>query len=167
MMKKPSFSVWSSSDDEDDEDNQPVRTRIQLKGIGIIEMDFYEDDIVMWCPFCKNAGFNVKAGCKILMPNEVRQPDYENWLQCPDCYEIVAAYVIEHDASIIVGILIESVETPFENQTEIMGLAKVTSRQGIKARKKRNRPHHKDKDIDWEIQQHGSENVNVIYDSDP
>jgi hypothetical protein len=38
---------------------------------------------------------------------------------------------------------------------------------GIKARKKRNRPHHKDKEIDREIQQHGSENVHIIQDTDP
>ena len=30
------------------------------------------------------------------MPNEVKQPDYENWLECKDCHEVVASYVVEH-----------------------------------------------------------------------
>jgi hypothetical protein len=162
---KPKFSAWSESDYEDD-DNQPVRTRIQRKGIGIIEMDYYDDEMVMWCSHCASYGFHVALGPKILMPGQKREPDYENWLQCPDCFEVVAAYVIEHDAMIIRDD-IPTVETPFENTTEIMGLPKRTSKQGIKVRKRRNRPTHKDKEIQREIDQHGIDNVNVIYDSNP
>jgi hypothetical protein len=119
---------------------------------------------------CKEAGFKVKLGPKILMPNEVRQPDYDQWLQCPDCYEVVAAYVIEHDATIIRDD-IPTVDNPFENTTEIIGaVAKrhttVGKRATAKRNRERNRPHHKDPEIDREIQQHGEENVRIIYDSD-
>ncbi|MGH9974183.1 MAG: hypothetical protein ACRD93_09830 [Nitrososphaeraceae archaeon] len=48
---------------------------------------------------------------------------------------------------------IETVNNPFENQSEILGLSKRTSKAGKKAtakrRKERNRPHHyKDPEID-------------------
>lgn len=119
---KSSFTEWSESD-VDDEEKEPTRTRIQRKGIGVIEMDYYEDHTDVWCPHCKECGFRVKLGPKILMPNEQRQPDYENWLECPDYHEIVASYVIEHDATIIRD-AVETVESPFENQTEIMGIPK-------------------------------------------
>ena len=35
------------------------------------------------------------------MPGEKREPDYDQFLQCTDCFEVVAAYVVEHDATII------------------------------------------------------------------
>lgn len=38
-------------------------------------------------------------------------------------------------------------------------------RATAKRTKERTRAHHKDKDIDREIQQHGEENVKVVYDS--
>jgi len=159
---KPSFSAWSPYDEED---NEPFKTKILRKGIGIIEMDQYDDHVEMWCPHCKAAGFRVKLGPKILMPNEVRQPDYDQWLECPDCCEIVAAYVVEHDATIIVDD-IPTVETPFENTTEIIGAhAKRTSAAGKKAAAIRKRPTHKDKEIQREIDQHGFDAVNIIYDS--
>jgi hypothetical protein len=151
-MKQPVFEVWSSDDDElEDNNNEPFRTRIQRKGVGIIEMDYYEDHTDVWCPHCKLAGFRVRLGPKILMPNETRQPDYESWLQCPDCMEVVvAAYVIEHDATIITD-AVETVESPFENQTEIMGIPKRSSPAGQKAaaKRKRNRNKmHEDPEID-------------------
>lgn len=95
------------------------------------------------------------------MPGEKREPDYDQFLQCTDCFEVVAAYVVEHDATIIRDD-IPTVETPFENTTEIISVAKRTSRQGIKARKKRNRPTDPDKEIQRELDQHGSDRVHII-----
>ena len=57
------------------------------------------------------------------MPGEKREPDYDQFLQCTDCFEVVAAYVVEHDATIIRDD-IPTVETPFENTTEIISVAK-------------------------------------------
>jgi len=147
---KPVFSAWTA-----EEDNEPVRTR---KGIGIIEMWSTDDDMIMYCPFCKKAGFNVRVGPKILMPGETRQPDYESWLQCPDCFEVLAAHVIEHDATIIKDD-IETVDNPFENTTEIIGAhAKRTSPQGKKAAAKIKRDRTKlddDPEIDPLLKKHG------------
>lgn len=157
---KPSFEEWV----EPHEEEEPTRRRIQRKGVGILEMEYYQDEMIMYCPHCKAAGFKVKLGNKILMPGETRQPDYEKWMQCPDCYEVVATYVIEHDATIIRD-TVETVNNPFENQTEIIGMSKRTSKQGIKARKKRNRPTYPDKEIQREIHQHGIDAVNILYDS--
>ena len=165
---KPEFQVWSSSDDDDDEvqeDRIDKRYHISRKGVGIIDVEQWNDGRVdMYCPHCKAAGFKVKLGPKILMPNEQKQPDYENWLECKDCHEVVASYVVEHDATIITD-AVETVNNPFENQTEIIGISKRTSKQGIKAKKKRNRPTHPDKEIQREIDQHGIDAVNILYDT--
>lgn len=159
---------YLDEDDEDpDQEEQPVRKYISRKGVGIIEMDYYEDQMVMWCPFCKKAGFNVRLGPKIIMPGQKREADYDQWLQCPDCYEVVAAHVIEHDASIIRDD-IETVESPFENQSVVMGaFPRRTRKTMAKQARKRNRPQHKDPEIQRELDQHGSDNVHIIQDSDP
>ena len=65
---KPSFSEWT----EPHEEQEPFRTRIQRNGVGILEMEYYQDEMIMYCPHCKEAGFSVKLGPKILMPGEVR-----------------------------------------------------------------------------------------------
>ena len=95
------------------------------------------------------------------MPGEKREPDYDQFLQCTDCFEVVAAYVVEHDATIIRDD-IPTVETPFDNTTEIISVAKRTSRKVIKARNKRNRPTYPDKEIQRELDQHGSDRVHII-----
>ena len=100
------------------------------------------------------------------MPGQKREPDYDQWLQCPDCYEVVAAYVVEHDATIIRDD-IPTVETPFENTTEIMGaVAKRSSAAGklrlTKRRKQSYGPTDLDKEIQRELDKHGSENVHII-----
>jgi hypothetical protein len=116
------FTEWSESDYNELEDREPFRTRVYRKGVGIIEMQYSDDDehMIAFCPKCREYGFSVKLGPKIIMPGETRQPDYENWLQCPSCAEIVAAYVVEGDSSIIKDD-IETISNPFENTTEIIG----------------------------------------------
>jgi uncharacterized C2H2 Zn-finger protein len=37
------------------------------------------------CPMCQKVGLQSLLGHKILLPNEVKQPDYDSWLQCPKC----------------------------------------------------------------------------------
>jgi hypothetical protein len=101
------------------------------------------------------------------MPGQKREPDYDQWLQCPDCNEVVAAYVVEHDATIIVDD-IPTVETPFEDTTEIMGaVPKRSSPAGKRATTKRRRerygPHNKDPEIQAAIDKGLA--VNILYDS--
>ena len=166
------FSEYVESDYDELEDREPFRTRVYRKGVGIIEMISFSDETITYCPKCRAAGFQVKLGPRILMPGEVRQPDYENWVQCPSCAEIIATHVIEHDATIIRDD-IETVDNPFEsNQSEIIGAnPRRTTKAGriklSKRRKQMNRPtHSKDKDIDREMQRHG-DRVKVVYDSNP
>ena len=120
---------------------------------------------------CKEYGFKVKLQAHILMDGETRGPDDENFLSCPSCYETVAAHTVEGDASIIRD-EIPTIETPYENTTEIMGanprrMTKAGQRALSKRRKERDRQHHKDSDIDREIRRHGEENVHVLQDSNP
>jgi hypothetical protein len=105
--------------------------------VGVIEMEYSEDQMVAYCPHCKQAGFRVRLDPKILMPGETRQPEYESWWECKDCHEIVAAYVVEHDGTIITN-AVETVESPYENQTEIMGILreKFTSRSKSSSKEK-------------------------------
>ena len=82
---KPVFTEYV--EESDYEQREPFRSRIYRKGVGIIDMQRSEDETVMFCPYCKEAGFKVKLGARILMDGETRQPDDENWLSCPDCYQ--------------------------------------------------------------------------------
>jgi hypothetical protein len=98
------------------------------------------------------------------MPGEERQPDYDQWLQCPDCGEVIATHVIEHDATIIRDD-IPTVETPYENTTEIMGaVSKRTTKQGKRATERRKRNRTKlddDPEIDSLLRIYG-DNVRVL-----
>ena len=100
----------------------------------------------VYCKNCLSRGYQVPLGPKILMPGQIKEPDYDEWFECPTCPNVIAKFEIEKGASIKDAV--ETVESPFENQTEILGVSKRTSKQGIKARKKRNKPHHKDPEID-------------------
>jgi hypothetical protein len=72
---KPVFEVWTQPNEVDD--NEPFRTRIHRKGVGIIEMISFDDHTYTYCPHCREAGFQVKLGPKIIMPGQERQPDYD------------------------------------------------------------------------------------------
>jgi hypothetical protein len=134
--------------------------------IDMQELDEDEDQPV-YCKKCLSRGYRVALGPKILMPGEVRQPDYDEWLECPTCSLVIAKYEIEKEASI--KDTVETLETPFENQTEVVGIPKRSSPSGKKAsskrKRERNRQHLKDPEIDREMQRHG-DGVNVVYDSD-
>ena len=164
------FNAWSSSDYDDEEDNsRPVRMRIQRKGVGIIDVEYSEDEMTMYCPHCKEYGFRCKLGPKILMPGEQRQPDYENWLQCTSCYEVVAAFVVEDDATIIRDD-IPTVETPFENTTKIMGAnpkrSSPAGKNAARGRKRKKTILHEDPEINELMRIYG-DRVNVVYDTNP
>ena len=160
------FSEYVESDYDEEDSREPIRTRIQRKGVGIIEMISFSDETITYCPKCRAAGFQVKLGPRVLFPNEKRPPDYDRFLQCPDCGEVIAAYVVEHDATIIRDD-IETVDNPFEsNQSEILGAnPRRTTKGGARAaeRRKRNKTKfHDDPEINETIRKHGSDNVRII-----
>ena len=86
--------------------------------------------------------------------------DHENWLQCHECGTIVPVYEIEKEASI--KDVIETTDNPFDSGISFLGIDSRTSIGGKNARKKRNRPTHKDPEIQREIDQHEESNVHII-----
>jgi len=138
--------------------------------VGIV--DFNEDDPedeepVQYCPSCFKSDRLSKLGPRSWRGQEPE--DNELFCQCYFCGEIYGVHEIENQKKLqVVELKSHITDNPFEaKQTLTESIPKRTSPAGIKARKKRNRPHHKDEEIDREIQQHGIDNVNVIYDSDP
>lgn len=96
--RKPIFTVVGEDDDEEEEE-QPI-----------------------WCKHCLSYGFRVRmlVGQKILMVGEQRPPDFDQWLNFPDCSSVIAIHELEKEASIKDAV--ETVESPFENQSEIIGV---------------------------------------------
>lgn len=100
-----------------------VRKREYVGEVDISEPE--DEEQIPYCKKCLSRGYRVALGPKILMPGEVRQPDYDEWLECPTCYNVIPKYEIEKEATIKDEV--ETVESPFENQSEILGLSKRTS----------------------------------------
>jgi hypothetical protein len=122
------------------------------------------------CPNCLQYGVHIKLAGRILKKGEEKPVDYDQFLQCVNgCGNIFPVHEIERQKKLQVNELKgHVVQNPFDvNATLIESIPKRTSKAGRKAAAKRNRPHHKDKDIDRELQQHGSENVHVLEDTDP
>ena len=89
-------------------------------------------------------------------------------MECKDCGLVTPTYVQENDATIIRDDS-PTVETPFENTIEVIGVPTRTSKVGQKAASKRKRerygPHHKDKEIDELMRIYG-DRVTVLEDID-
>lgn len=131
--------------------------------------EVYEDEpIDIVCPFCQQRGYRVLLGNKILMPGEVRQEDYENWLECPRCYEVIPIHGGLKEET--VADKIEIVESPFDNKFIVETVNKkrtsVTGRKLTRGKKRMKAVLHEDTDIDLEMRQHG-DRVNVPFDSNP
>ena len=112
-----------------------------------LEEDLPEDII---CPYCKNRGYRVLLGGKILMPGEPRTEDYENWLECPRCYQVIPIY--EGLKEETVADKIETVEGPFDDKTTFESVHKkrtsITGRKIVPRGRKRKRVLHDDPEID-------------------
>ena len=124
----------------------------------------YEDELDdLWCPLCKDAGYHVKLGRRILEQNEPIPADYENWLQCPKCYWICPIYEVEKEATI--NNAIETVESPFETKTIIQSPHEKRGKKVKRHLNKKTIHQETDKDILREIKKFGEQNVHVIQDS--
>lgn len=101
------------------------------------------------------------------MPNDQRQSDYESWLQCDQCYNVYAVHEIAQDSQL--KNTVETLYNAFE-PNQIESIPKRTSSAGKKAtarrKRERNRPHHKDPEIDALMRIYG-DRVTVLQDSDP
>jgi rubredoxin len=132
-------------------------------------VSIFEDDEPenVYCPMCEKIGYKVRLGPKITLQGETRQPDADNWMQCPSCGWLCPIYATEPETEILETLEIQ--ESPFENKFEVTGVKKRTSKQGRKNanKKRRKKQEHKDKDIQMEIDHVGEDRVKVLYDSNP
>jgi hypothetical protein len=137
-------------------------------------VDFHEDEDEYeekprWCPSCEARGYLNRLGPKILMPGEVRQVDYFEWLQCTICYNIIPRY--EAKAEQALEGFAETTDNPFEDNKVIESVARRSSpkgkKQSLKRKKEKYRPRSKDKEIDELLRIYGEQNVKIHYDSMP
>ena len=129
--------------------------------------EYYEDEPEkIYCPMCEKRGYLVRLGPKILMPNEPRPDDYDQWLECPTCMWLCPIHEIPKEETI--KDTIETQESPYEDKTKIVSAHKrkkptrKVSRHINKHIRKTNDP-----DIALAIKQVGEDNVKVLYDSNP
>jgi len=128
----------------------------------IIKVEYEDDELeTLYCPMCSKVGISSVLGPKILMPNEERQLDYENWLQCVKCSWLCPIYEAEPIETI--QDTVTTIDNPFE---ESKGQVLAAFKKGTRARRKnKKQEHHKDPDINLEIKQHDQDNVKVIQDT--
>jgi hypothetical protein len=135
------------------------------------DIEDYEEDDVIFCPACENRGYKNRIGPKILMPNEPRPDNYSDLWECPTCG-------LKRDASQIpkeetIKDAVETQDSPYDDKTVIESIKKRTPNTGKQIaprgggkRRKRNQFHH-DNDIKEEMRRHGTDNVRVLFDSNP
>jgi hypothetical protein len=132
------------------------------------DIDDYEDDEPIWCPLCLERGYQVRLGGKILMPNEPRPDDYDNFLECATCGFLCPIYQIEQEATIKDAV--ETIDNPFDSKTIIESLPRrnfhKTGKKLNPRSKGKKRMLHEDPEINEEMRRHG-DRVNVVYDSNP
>jgi hypothetical protein len=132
------------------------------------EFNEYNDEEIeqVNCPFCEKRGYIVRLGPKILMNNEPRPDDYDEWLECATCGLLCPLYTIPAQEQIKDSI--ETSESPFEDKLKLESAHKRrTPKRKVVRHLKKNIRQTNDPDILREIKQHGSDNVKVLYDSNP
>jgi hypothetical protein len=61
----------------------------------------YENELEdVLCQMCLKRGYRVLLGKKILMPNEPRPSDYDDWLMCPTCYWLCPIYEVPKEETV-------------------------------------------------------------------
>jgi len=80
------------------------------------------------CPFCQKVGLNVHLGPLIIMPGQVKQPDYDQFLQCARCAEIIPIYQTEPEPTIQDSVA--TIENPFdESKGQVLAVSKDSKTQ--------------------------------------
>ncbi len=146
--------------------------------IRIVNVDDIEDNELeeILCPLCSKVGLRSVLGSKILMPNEEKQPDYENRLQCAKCSWVCPIYEVEHESTIEDSI--QPSDNPFDNaQGQVLSVdSRATQRRkdrnknmnskGVTRRRSKrfqNKERHKDPEVQEAIDR--GLDVNIIHDS--
>ena len=137
--------------------------------------DIYEgeddepEDKPQWCPHCLKFDMKNKLGARIVPYGEEAQPDHELWQSCYVCGKTFPKREAKYEQA-IEGFA-EVTDNPMDDvKGHVESIPKRTSPAGQKAlakrRRERDRPHHKDKEIDEEMRKHG-DRVTVLEDTDP
>jgi MinD superfamily P-loop ATPase len=136
---------------------------------GDIEDYEEEEEEPIYCQMCLKRGYQNRMGGKILMPNEPRPPDYDEWLGCVVCGWLCPIYAAEKEAEIKDSI--ETQQNPFEDKLKFVSVPTRTAEKGRKPRVKRTKKDkdklHDDPDINALMRISGEQNVRVVYDSNP
>jgi hypothetical protein len=129
-------------------------------------IDYEEDEPeAIFCPFCEKRGYLVQLGPRILMPNEVRPDDYDQWLQCPTCDWLCPLYEIPKEDTIKDSI--ETQESPTDDKLKLESAHKKRTRRKVSRHVKKNIRQTQDPDILQEIKNVGEDNVKIVFDSNP
>ena len=132
----------------------------------------YEDDDeeVKYCPHCLEFGMQNKLGHRRLKEGQPPFPedDMEHFLECYVCGTVFNVY--QQQGTEELKEFTETTENPYDSGFHLESVSKRTSPTGQKRMEKRkrerDRPHHKDKEIDEEMRKHG-DRVKVVYDTNP
>jgi hypothetical protein len=127
--------------------------------------DYEEGDEIIWCPHCLERGYNERIGPKILMPNEPRPDNYEDLWECAVCGLNGDISQIPKEAAIKNAV--ETVDSPTDDKLRLESAHKRRTKKKVVRHIKKNIRQTTDPDILREIRQHGSDNVKVLYDSNP
>jgi len=176
IMKGPELYTWSPSDDDKDPEelDKPIRRgKIKRKGVGLISFDEYEDHVDLFCPHCeKYSDMKNKLGPRILEKVKPIPEDHDSWVQCYKCGNIYDIHEVEKQKNLVLSELKgHIVDSPFEaKQTIIESIPTRASKGGktalAKRSRERNRPHHKDPEIDTLMRIY-RDRVTVLEDTDP
>ena len=135
--------------------------------VGVVDFSDDEEQEVRYCPKCLEIGYQFKLGAKATLQGKQPQSDDDLFMQCFECWALYPKYETKVEQS-IEG-FITTTENPFDDGKDVLGVPKRTSPAGRKASEKRkrerNRPRHKDPEVDEALRRLGEDNVHIIYDS--
>ena len=152
--------------------NADLRDTKTGRMVAVVDFNEGDDDFrVRLCQHCEEFGFQYKLGVLTVSKGEKRPADWENWLQCHQCWTKYGRFEIIAQKTLKMNTERHEEANPFDAKKGIvLGIPNRTSKEGklISARKRRERQraHHKDSEIDELLRIYGEENVRIIYDSD-
>ena len=141
--------------------------------IGMVDSTEDEYDNI-YCPICQNLGFRSLMGPKLILVGQKREPDHDNWLQCPSCGWLCPIYQAEPEPQI--QDTAETIESPYDEEKGIVLSTENRSSQTQRRRRKqaytnrvtrptskRNKKQklHADDEINYLLQKYG-DNMKVI-----
>jgi hypothetical protein len=131
-----------------------------------IDWDDYEQEEPLFCPECLKRGYQNRIGNKVLVNNEPRPDNYEDLWECAVCGLTGDISLMPKEANIKNAV--ETVESPIDDKLQLKSAHKRRkSSRKVTRHIKKNIRQTTDPDILREIKQHGSDNVKILYDSNP